>query len=39
MLQGEPYLMDYKININDDLSDAELEIIKEGHVHLWRLDM
>ena len=39
MLQGEPYIMDYKLNIEDDLDDAELEIIKEGHVNLWRIDL
>ena len=39
MLEGEPYLMDYKININDDLDSADLEVIKKGHVNLWTISV
>lgn len=39
MLEGEPYLMDYKVHIDDDLSDAKKEVIKEGHVNLWTISL
>lgn len=39
MLDGEPYLLDYKFNIDDDLKDSDREVIKEGHVVLWTINL
>jgi 2-polyprenyl-3-methyl-5-hydroxy-6-metoxy-1,4-benzoquinol methylase len=35
MLSGEPYILDYLANIEQDLYDFNHEVIIEGHVHKW----
>jgi SAM-dependent methyltransferase len=35
MLLGEPYLLEYIDNINDDLHDFTEHIVVDKHVHMW----
>lgn len=35
MLAGEPYILNYLSNINDDLSELTERVVVRGHVHCW----
>ena len=37
MLIGEPYILEYLENIDDDLKDFEKISIVDGHVSMWSL--
>lgn len=39
MLYGEPYLLEYKENINRDLIIFKNEVLVPGHVNLWSLKL
>ena len=39
MLMGEPYLLEYLENIDDDLRDFEKISIVDGHVSMWLLKL
>ena len=39
MLHGEPYIQEYRQNIEKDLSEAETYLIVKGQVKLWQIDL
>lgn len=39
MLHGEPYLLEYKENIENDLVNFKKEVLVPGHVNLWHLKL